>query len=73
MCYAVIAAIGIHMSDHKQQVLMALEAARARIDSEDWHGECVCLHRTLGRCPCLEEHQELLTQLDTAIKTMQTV
>jgi hypothetical protein len=52
---------------------MALEAARARIDLEDWHGECVCLHRTLGRCPCLEEHQELLTQLDAAIKTMQTV
>ncbi len=61
------------MSDHKEKVLAALEAARARIDSEDCHGECVCLHRTLGRCPCYEEHQELLTQLDAAIKSMQTV
>jgi hypothetical protein len=61
------------MFDHKQQVLAALEAARARIDSEDWHGECVCLHRTLGRCPCHEDHQTLLIQLEAAIKTMQTV
>ncbi len=61
------------MLDYKQQVLAALEAARSHIENEDWHGECVCLQRTLGRCPCLEQHQTLLTQLDAAIKTMQTV
>lgn len=61
------------MSDHKQQVLTALKAARARIDSEDWHGECVCLQRNLGRCPCYEDHQEMLIQLEAAIKIMQTV
>lgn len=57
----------------KEPVLAALESARARIECEDWHGECVCQFRQTGRCGCQEEHDRVLQQLDAAIKTMQTV
>lgn len=58
------------MSDHKQQVLSAIEAACAHIESEDWHGECVCQKRTAGRCFCQESHDKLLRQLDDALKLL---
>lgn len=60
------------MNDARLAVLDALKIAHERIECEDYVGTCGCQMRRTGRCPCREDHDEILGKISDAIKLLET-